>query len=100
MMASFHGKHVVVGGDVMLDEYVRGDVARISPEAPVPVVDLTERQHMPGGAANAAANIGTLGETGAIVRVVGADGPADQLRTAIKLRGIEVDAFVIAGERP
>ncbi len=100
VLASFHGKHVVVVGDVMLDEYVRGDVARISPEAPVPVVDLTERQLMPGGAANAAANIVSLGGKATIVGVVGADGPADHLRTAMKERGIGTDALVTTSERP
>ncbi len=100
MLASFHGKHVVVVGDVMLDEYVRGDVARISPEAPVPVVDLTERQLMPGGAANTAANIVSLGAKATIVGVVGADAPADQLRVAMRERGIATDALVTAEERP
>ena len=100
MLVSFNGKHVVVVGDVMLDEYVRGDVARISPEAPVPVVDLTERQLMPGGAANAAANIVSLGAKATIVGVVGADTPADQLRNAMKVRGIATDALVTTTERP
>jgi D-beta-D-heptose 7-phosphate kinase/D-beta-D-heptose 1-phosphate adenosyltransferase len=100
MLASFEGKHVVVVGDVMLDEYVRGDAVRISPEAPVPVVDLTERQLMPGGAANAAANIVSLGAKATIVGVVGADGPAEQLRTSMKERGISTDALVVTQERP
>lgn len=100
VLVSFAGKHVVVVGDVMLDEYVRGDVARISPEAPVPVVDLTERQLMPGGAANAAANIVSLGAKATIVGIVGADAQADQLRTAMKERGIGTEALVTASERP
>jgi len=100
MVASFRGKHVVVVGDVMLDEYVRGDVARISPEAPVPVVDLTERQYMPGGAANAVANIVSLGGKATIVGVVGADAQAEHLRVAMKARGIGVEGLVTAAERP
>ena len=100
MLATFHGKHVVVVGDVMLDEYVRGDVARISPEAPVPVVDLTERQLMPGGAANAAANIVSLGAKSTIVGVVGADAAAAQLRHAMTERGIATDGLVTTNERP
>ena len=100
MLASFNGKHVVVVGDVMLDEYVRGDASRISPEAPVPVVDLTERQLMPGGAANAAANIVSLGAKATIVGVVGADAQADQLRAAMKERGIAEDGLVTTKERP
>ena len=97
--ASFPQQKVVVVGDVMLDEYVRGDVARISPEAPVPVVDLTERQMMPGGAANAAANIISLGASSTLVGVVGADTAAEQLRGAMASRGIGTDGFVTAQER-
>lgn len=100
ILATFVGKHVVVVGDVMLDEYVRGDVARISPEAPVPVVDLTERQMMPGGAANAVANIISLGADATIVGVVGADAPADQLRAAMSARGSGTSGLVTAQERP
>jgi D-beta-D-heptose 7-phosphate kinase/D-beta-D-heptose 1-phosphate adenosyltransferase len=99
-LASFQGKHVVVVGDVMLDEYVRGDAARISPEAPVPVVDLTERLLMPGGAANAAANIVSLGAKATIVGIVGADLQAEQLRTAMTERGIGADALVTTKDRP
>ena len=100
LLATFHGKSVVVVGDVMLDEYVRGDASRISPEAPVPVVDLTERQLMPGGAANAAANIVSLGAKATIVGIVGADAPAEQLREAMKARGIGSEGLVTTRERP
>ena len=100
LLALFPRQHVVVVGDVMLDEYVRGDAARISPEAPVPVVDLTERLLMPGGAANAAANIVSLGAKATIVGVVGADPQADQLRAAMKERGIAIDGLVTSSERP
>lgn len=99
MVTSFGGKHVIVVGDVMLDEYVRGDVARVSPEAPVPVVDLTERELMPGGAANAVANIISLGGRATIIGVVGADAQAEHLRAAMKGRGIGSDALVTAASR-
>jgi rfaE bifunctional protein kinase chain/domain len=97
---SFHGKHVVVVGDVMLDEYVRGDVARISPEAPVPVVDLTERSMSPGGAANAAANVVSLGGKASLVGLVGTDAQGASLRGALSARGIDVAGLVATGERP
>lgn len=100
MVVSFQGKHVVVIGDVMLDEYVRGDVMRISPEAPVPVVDLIERELMPGGAANAVANIISLGARASIIGVVGTDPQAEQLRTAMKQRGIGTDTLVASAARP
>jgi rfaE bifunctional protein kinase chain/domain len=100
MVASFKGKHVFVIGDVMLDEYVRGDVMRISPEAPVPVVDLIERELMPGGAANAVANIISLGAHASIIGVVGVDAQADQLRVAMQRRGIDTDKLVASTARP
>lgn len=99
MLVSFRNRRVVVVGDVMLDEYVRGDVARISPEAPVPVVDLTERQFMPGGAANAVANIVSLGAEAMIVGVVGADAQSDALRAAMQNRGIGSSGLVTTSER-
>lgn len=100
LTSSFVGKHVVVIGDVMLDEYVRGDVARISPEAPVPVVDLTERLLSPGGAANAAANVVSLGGRATLLGVIGSDGTGASLRGAIHDKGIATDALVVTGERP
>ena len=100
MLASFRDLSIVVVGDVMLDEYVRGDVARISPEAPVPVVELTERQYMPGGAANAVANIVSLGARATIVGVVGADDQAVHLRAAMEQRGIATGSLVTASARP
>ena len=56
-LQSFSGKRILVVGDVMLDEFLRGDVKRISPEAPVPVLEVRSRDHRLGGAANAAANV-------------------------------------------
>jgi D-beta-D-heptose 7-phosphate kinase/D-beta-D-heptose 1-phosphate adenosyltransferase len=67
------GRHVVVAGDVMLDEFARGDVRRISPEAPVPVLEVTSRAHALGGAANAAANVASLGGRATLVGIVGED---------------------------
>ncbi len=100
LVQSFHGKRVVVVGDVMLDEYVRGDVARVSPEAPVPVVDLTERSVSPGGAANAAANVVSLGGKASIIGLVGTDAPGASLRSALGEKGIDADGLVTSGERP
>ncbi len=60
-LESFRGIRVLVAGDVMLDRYVHGEVTRISPEAPVPVLSVRERTDVPGGAANVAANLSGLG---------------------------------------
>jgi D-beta-D-heptose 7-phosphate kinase/D-beta-D-heptose 1-phosphate adenosyltransferase len=86
-LASFH---VVVVGDVMLDEFARGDVKRISPEAPVPVLEVTSRTHALGGAANAAANVASLGGKATLVGIVGKDGSAEVVGTLLAARGIGV----------
>lgn len=99
-LRSFRGRRVIVVGDVMLDEYVRGDVARISPEAPVPVVDLRERTLSPGGAANTAANVVSLGGAATIVGIVGHDASGESLRGALSGNGIDAKGLVVTAERP
>ena len=69
-------KRVLVVGDVMLDEFVWGKVSRISPEAPVPVVQVTGQSFHLGGAGNVAANVRTLGGAAALVGLVGRDAAA------------------------
>jgi len=96
----FRGKHVLVVGDVMLDEFVRGDVSRISPEAPVPIVDLRHRSTTAGGAGNAAANVVSLGGRATIVGLVGRDGVGGALRDALAERGIDTSALVMSADRP
>ena len=58
---SFRKARILVIGDLILDEYIWGKVSRISPEAPVPVVQVKSQSHVPGGASNVAANIQSLG---------------------------------------
>ena len=72
--------NILVVGDVMLDEYWFGDVRRISPEAPVPVVHVSRSDERPGGAANVARNIVSMGARATLLSVVGADATADRLR--------------------
>ncbi|MBL9018724.1 MAG: D-glycero-beta-D-manno-heptose-7-phosphate kinase, partial [Myxococcales bacterium] len=79
LVEQLRGHGVLVVGDVMLDEYLRGDVARISPEAPVPVLEVRSRDLRLGGAANAAANIKALGGSAFLVGVVGRDETAATL---------------------
>lgn len=79
----------LVVGDVMLDEYVWGHVSRISPEAPVPVVDVRRRTYVPGGAANAASGIGALGGNVLLGGVVGDDMAAERMRATLAERGID-----------
>jgi rfaE bifunctional protein kinase chain/domain len=96
----FAGKRVLVVGDVMLDELVRGEVSRISPEAPVPVVEVTEERATPGGAANAAANVTSLGGRADLAGVVGDDAAGRTLRDLVAKTGAAVSAIVVDPARP
>lgn len=73
LLARFKGKRILVVGDVMLDAYQWGFVRRISPEAPVPVVVISRKNHAPGGAANTAANVASLGAEPLLVGILGPD---------------------------
>jgi len=83
-------RRIAVVGDAMLDVYLRGDVERISPEAPVPVVRVRERRHALGGAANVAQNVVAIGAECDLVAAVGNDGGGETLRSM--LLAIEADA--------
>ncbi|MDH4054390.1 MAG: bifunctional D-glycero-beta-D-manno-heptose-7-phosphate kinase/D-glycero-beta-D-manno-heptose 1-phosphate adenylyltransferase HldE [Gammaproteobacteria bacterium] len=95
----FSKAHVVVAGDVMLDRYLFGSTGRISPEAPVPVVHVHETDDRPGGAANVAVNLASLGVSTRLIGVVGNDDAADSLRSILKGRGIACD-FCSVRNRP
>ncbi|MEK6960920.1 MAG: bifunctional heptose 7-phosphate kinase/heptose 1-phosphate adenyltransferase [Nanoarchaeota archaeon] len=88
---------VLVIGEIMLDKTIIGDVSRIAPEAPVPVVHVSEEQHFLGGAANVAANIASLGGRAILCGYVGADVAADKVRSLCKEKGITC-AFSVAKE--
>jgi rfaE bifunctional protein kinase chain/domain len=91
---------ILVLGDVILDEYVFGKVQRLSREAPIPVIEFESRTYIPGGAANPAANIVSLGSQAIQAGVVGADDAADQLRQQLDERGIDTGALVIDRDKP
>jgi D-beta-D-heptose 7-phosphate kinase/D-beta-D-heptose 1-phosphate adenosyltransferase len=83
LLDSFHRRRVLVYGDIMLDRFVYGSVERISPEAPIPVLSVERTVDMPGGAANVARNIATLGAQAILIGVVGADSWSQDLRTQL-----------------
>jgi len=93
-------QHVLVIGDVMLDRYLIGDVSRISPEAPVPVVLLKTQHDRAGGAANVAANLALLGIRTHIVGCVGNDGEATILIDLIAKTGIDHQGMMHTSLRP
>jgi len=84
ILEAIRERKVLVLGDVMLDEFVWGDVTRISPEAPIPVVDVQRESINLGGAANVLANLISLGARGSVVGVVGNDRAAEQLRSSVR----------------
>lgn len=86
--------NVLVFGDLMLDHFVHGDAARLSPEAPVPIVRVIDDVWRPGGAANAAVNVKTLGASVGLVGVVGEDIYGERLRTIIEEQGVETSGIL------
>jgi D-glycero-beta-D-manno-heptose-7-phosphate kinase len=89
LLGAMRGRRVLVVGDVMLDEFLWGRVARISPEAPVPVVEITSQTFHLGGAANVACNVRSLGGLAAVAGVVGRDAAGERLRDALVRTGVE-----------
>jgi D-beta-D-heptose 7-phosphate kinase/D-beta-D-heptose 1-phosphate adenosyltransferase len=97
LLAAAPACRVAIVGDAMLDVYLRGDVERISPEAPVPVVRVRERRFALGGAANVAQNVAALGARGVLVATAGTDAPGQMLREMLSRLGAGADALVDVG---
>ena len=98
--ASFSNYHVLVIGDVMLDSYLWGRVGRISPEAPVPVLDCKEREHRLGGAANVVRNLLALGVKPHLCAVIGEDEKGRLLSGLLEEQGVDVSGLVGDKTRP
>ena len=91
---------IVVVGDVILDEYIDGEINRISPEAPVGVLDCKSETYMLGGAANVAANVVKLGCKAALIGVTGVDTAAAELKSLLKKEKIDAALVVTSKDRP
>ena len=100
ILKKFSQQTILVVGDVMLDQFLWGKVSRISPEAPVPVVEVARESFFPGGAANVARNLRALGSPVRIVGVLGDDGAGEQLRDLLEEQGIETTGLAIDPNRP
>jgi D-beta-D-heptose 7-phosphate kinase/D-beta-D-heptose 1-phosphate adenosyltransferase len=101
LVGSLQKKKVVVIGDVMLDVYIQGVVARISPEAPIPVVEINEEDRkMPGGAANVAANITALGGESTIIGTIGKDSAGKELLRELKKNKVDTTGLLVLSGRP
>lgn len=95
----FSKKRVLVIGDVMVDAYLKGKVNRMSPEAPVPVVDLFEKDERIGGAGNVALNLAALGASPIICSVIGADLEGERLIQLFKDARISTDGIYASSNR-
>jgi D-beta-D-heptose 7-phosphate kinase/D-beta-D-heptose 1-phosphate adenosyltransferase len=100
LLRRMHGCRVAVLGDLMLDEYLFGEVNRISPEAPVPIVRVNRERAVLGGAANVAANLKAVGAEPLLVGALQNDPAGIKLRGLLAAQGIGADALVLEPSRP
>lgn len=100
LLASLPERRVAVVGDVMLDRYFRGKASRLSPEAPVPVVEIEEESEHPGGGANVAYNLATLGVNAVLFGVTGQDAAGEHLCGLLERLGIDGSGLIAEPGRP
>jgi len=100
LLDRFPSLKTLVVGDLMLDHFIWGAVSRISPEAPVPVVEVNRETEVPGGAGNVAANMAALGAEVELVGLVGDDPSADRLLNLLDSAGIQIGSIVRTADRP
>ncbi|HVM62626.1 MAG TPA: D-glycero-beta-D-manno-heptose-7-phosphate kinase [Verrucomicrobiae bacterium] len=100
LLSRFPQQRILVVGDVMLDRFLWGKVSRISPEAPVPVVEITRESLFPGGAANVARNLRALGSSVSILGVLGDDDSGADLRESLDQHGVDTEGLFVDPNRP
>ncbi len=96
---SFDNMHILIVGDVMIDSYLWGNVTRISPEAPVPIIASTGRENRLGGAANVALNIQALGATPIMCSIVGNDESGDTFKELLKDKNLPAEGIISSSRR-
>jgi len=96
----FSPLRITVLGDIMLDHYIFGDTHRISPEAPVPVVEVAREHHTAGGAANVALNLASLGVQTTLCGACGDDASGHQLRDILARRNVDLDSVFLLANLP
>ncbi|MFH1335778.1 MAG: D-glycero-beta-D-manno-heptose-7-phosphate kinase [Candidatus Zixiibacteriota bacterium] len=99
IFSQWGGRQILVLGDVMLDEYLWGNVSRISPEAPVPVVEIVKESVKLGGAANVALNVKSLGDEPILVGIIGNDRNGERMITALNETGITTEGIFVDNPR-
>lgn len=100
IMEQFKSKSIFVIGDIMLDKYIWGEVSRISPEAPVQVVNVIKETYAPGGASNVASNVAALNSRAFMCGIAGDDEAKNILLDELNLRGINTDGIFIDKDKP
>ena len=100
LIESFSSQRILVVGDVMLDWFIWGNVSRISPEAPVPVVEVDRESHYPGGAANVARNITPFGARTDLIGLIGKDERGEMLRQTLSDNAIGTEHLIETDEFP
>ena len=100
IVQGFTRVRLIVLGDAIVDQYLWGSVSRISPEAPVPVVEVNRETFVPGGAANVSRNITSLGSRADFISVIGTDAMGARLRELLHHHGVGADHLVTQEERP
>jgi rfaE bifunctional protein kinase chain/domain len=100
LLSAAERTRILVVGDVMLDQFIWGSVSRISPEAPVPVVDFSHESYMPGGAANVARNLSALNAGTELFGVVGKDVAGQQIHGLLMQQRIGCDGLAELSSRP
>ncbi len=96
----FHNCRILVVGDLMIDEYIRGEVNRISPEAPVPIVLVKDKNHTLGGSGNVVNNLVALGAKVSVIGVIGTGKSGKQLLALLKNLGVDAEGVVQESKRP
>jgi rfaE bifunctional protein kinase chain/domain len=100
ILNNFKEKNILVIGDIMLDKYIFGNVERISPEAPVQIVNVKKEKFIPGGAANVANNIAALNANAFMIGVIGNDTEATILINELKKRNIDTEGIITDQNKP
>lgn len=100
ILDNFKDKKILVIGDIMLDKYIWGEVSRISPEAPVQVVNVLKETYAPGGASNVASNASALNAKVFIVGIAGNDSAKNILFEELRKRGINTNGILMDKEKP
>ena len=100
VIESFNNKNILVVGDIILDEYIWGKASRLSPEAPVPVLEVKHKTHIAGGASNVANNIHSLGGNAYLCGILGNDLYFDILKNIFDANHINSEMIIKDKNRP